>query len=86
MAYYNCRCDTDNISPCIDTKCEDFCEGYCKQSVLDPKPEGIAIELADAVIRILDYCGHVGIDIEKAIEIKHEYNKTRPYKHGGKKI
>jgi NTP pyrophosphatase (non-canonical NTP hydrolase) len=50
------------------------------------KPEGIAIELADCIIRILDYCGHKGIDIENAIWIKHEYNKTRPYRHGGKII
>lgn len=50
------------------------------------KPEGIPIELADCIIRILDYCGHEGIDIEEAIRIKHEYNKTRPYKHGGKKL
>ncbi len=50
------------------------------------KPEGIAIELADCIIRILDYCGKEDIDIEKAIKIKHEYNKTRPYRHGGKKI
>lgn len=50
------------------------------------KPEGIAIELADCIIRILDYCGKAGIDMEEAIRIKHEYNKTRPYKHGGKKI
>ena len=49
------------------------------------KPEGIAIELADAIIRILDYCGYAGIDIEEAIALKHEYNKTRPYRHGGKK-
>ena len=49
------------------------------------KPEGIAIELADAIIRILDYCGYTGIDIEEAIAIKHEYNKSRPYRHGGKK-
>lgn len=49
------------------------------------KPEGVAIELADCIIRILDYCGHAGIDIEEAIRIKHEYNKTRPYRHGGKK-
>lgn len=50
------------------------------------KPEGTAIELADCIIRILDYCAHEGIDVEKAIEIKHEYNKTRPYRHGGKKL
>ena len=50
------------------------------------KPEGIPIELADCIIRILDYCGKENIDIEKAICVKHEYNKTRPYRHGGKAI
>ena len=50
------------------------------------KPEGIAIELADCIIRILDYCGKVGIDVDGAIRLKHEYNKGRPYKHGGKVI
>ena len=48
------------------------------------KPEGIPIELADVIIRIADTCGRYGIDIEHAIKIKMEYNKTRPYKHGKK--
>lgn len=48
------------------------------------KPEGISIELADCIIRILDYCGREGVDIEHAIKLKHEYNKSRPYRHGGK--
>ena len=51
----------------------------------DEKPEGIATELADCILRILDFCGKENIDIEKIIKIKHEYNKTRPYKHGGKR-
>ena len=113
------------------------------------KPEGIAVELADAVMRILDFCGRYeldignwigrrerealtlpqlvaechanvsmefvsggldekpasaiqpfflaeciaeiefwlkeqGIDLAEIIRLKHEYNKTRPYRHGGK--
>lgn len=48
------------------------------------KPEGIPIELADVIIRIFDYCGHAKIDIEGAILMKHEYNKSRPYRHGNK--
>lgn len=49
------------------------------------KPEGIAAELADVIIRVLDYCAYAGIDIENVLEVKHEYNKSRPYRHGGKK-
>lgn len=58
-------------------------EIYYNESKPD-KPEGISIELADCIIRILDYCGREGVDIEHAIKLKHEYNKSRPYKHGGK--
>jgi len=50
------------------------------------KPCGVPIELADAVIRIADTCGHFGIDLEAAIQLKMRYNATRPHKHGGKKI
>lgn len=49
------------------------------------KPEGIAVELADVLIRIADTCGRYGIDIEAAIRAKLDYNKTRSYRHGGKK-
>ncbi len=51
-----------------------------------PKPEGEAIELADAVIRIMDYFESKGWDLEAAIKVKCAYNETRPYRHGGKKL
>ena len=54
-------------------------------SARSKKPEGIAVEMADCIIRILDWCGKEGIDIDRIISMKHEYNKSRPYRHGGKK-
>ena len=50
------------------------------------KPEGIPIELADCVIRIFDFCGKYGIDLEEALNEKIIYNKSRPHRHGGKKV
>ena len=44
----------------------------------------VAEELADCCIRIFDYCGARGIDLEKALLDKIEYNKGRPYRHGKK--
>lgn len=132
---------------CGECNCEcEYFDDTCARAVNKRKPEGIPVELADCIIRILDFCGkenlnvdlinimtlplkfrpksnHFGdwinyfhatlsmsvieestlyldgcireimdyckkekIDIEEAIKIKHEYNKTRPYRHGGKKI
>jgi NTP pyrophosphatase (non-canonical NTP hydrolase) len=48
----------------------------------DKKPCGIPVEFADLLIRVFDTCGKYGIDLENALKIKMEYNKTRPYKHG----
>ena len=82
--YYKCLID-ESDECCI---CEPENSGCGYQSDMcnekSKKPEGIAIELADCIIRILDYCGKEGIDIEEAVRIKHEYNKTRPHRHGGK--
>jgi hypothetical protein len=50
------------------------------------KPIGFPSELADALIRILDTCGALGIDIEEAVRIKHEFNATRSRRHGGKTL
>lgn len=55
----------------------------------NPKSKKIDIshaeeEMADAVIRIMDMAFAKGWNIPEAIFKKIEYNKTRPYKHGGK--
>lgn len=52
---------------------EDF-EYYIKDSLED--------ELADAIIRILDLCGYLEIDIEEHIRLKMKYNEMRENKHG----
>lgn len=50
------------------------------------KPEGVASELADVIIRVLDYSEEKDIDTIRVMLQKMEYNKTRGYRHGGKVI
>lgn len=76
MRYFACKNPTPNG---IAFTCNNDC-ARCEHG----KPEGMAVEMADCIIRILDWCGKEGIDIDAIIRTKHEYNKTRPYKHGGK--
>lgn len=147
--YYPCNaggvCD-DEIKPnSCDSKSYNPENPGAPCSAKSEKPEGIAVELADVVIRILDYCGREkiniadileerragndslfftelitechylismaykdrkkdklicfaecialidfwleenGISLIEVLKLKHEYNKTRPYRHGGKK-
>ncbi|WP_033167665.1 hypothetical protein [Clostridium sp. KNHs205] len=78
--YYTCKAPKDTLIICqLDEVTT--CKG-CMYA----KPEGIPTELADVVIRVFDMCHHYGIDIESMLLEKHEFNKRRPYKHGGKVI
>lgn len=63
-------------------KGEDHIKTYFKNS----KPEGMEIELADVIIRILDLAGELGLDIDLALRTKAEFNESRSYRHGGKSI
>jgi NTP pyrophosphatase (non-canonical NTP hydrolase) len=60
---------------------------YCTKgatSQKEAKPEGFSIELADILLRVFDLAEAEGIDLQKALAMKHAYNKTRPPMHGGK--
>lgn len=50
------------------------------------KPEGFGIEIADLLIRTFDLCEHLGVDLEECLNVKMAYNRTRPHRHGGKKL
>jgi hypothetical protein len=54
--------------PCFDKHCTIF--------------SSEAIELADTIIRIMDYCGKFGVPIAHAVVAKMRYNATRPHMHG----
>lgn len=43
-------------------------------------------EVADTIIRLLDLSDLLGIDIDAAVFAKMERNRTRGYRHGGKRV
>ena len=58
----------------------------------DGKPEGMIVELADVMIRVMHLAGmlkqreDIEMSLCAAIKAKLAYNRTRPYRHGGKAI
>lgn len=68
----------------IHAEISEALEGY-RQNIPYNEKGSLPEELADTVIRIWDMCEYLGIDIVKEINKKHEFNKTRPYRHGNKK-
>lgn len=154
MMWYKCREGGEVAPVCVENACVAWLNEGCDICSRDNKPEGIAVELIDCCLRILDFAGErswemwpeyrtfeqfceyecdalegwnlmrvaawlfteisacldvesnqvyrvdrlmeivgsiarwieaQGVDFEKVLRIKHEYNKTRPYRHGGKR-
>lgn len=63
----------------IHSEASEALEGLRKDKMDDHLPhlKSIDVELADAVIRIMDLCGGLGIDIGRAITEKLAYNAQR---------
>lgn len=63
----------------IHSEVSEALEAYRNEDIL-----GFREELADIAIRLFDLAEGYSVDLEHGIELKHEKNKTRPYRHGGK--
>jgi NTP pyrophosphatase (non-canonical NTP hydrolase) len=57
-------------------------EYYINQSFQAWIKDSFEDEIADTFIRLFDLVGYLGIDLDKHIELKMQYNQTRKYKHG----
>ncbi len=65
----------------IHSEISEALKEYHKGRLLDiyynkDKPEGMFVELSDAVIRILDLAEKCEVDLEHIITLKHQFNKT----------
>lgn len=69
------------------TELAEAVEGYRKDLQDDHLPEfkSIEVEFADCIIRIMDLAVKRGYRVPEALIAKAEYNKTREYRHGGKR-
>jgi NTP pyrophosphatase (non-canonical NTP hydrolase) len=50
------------------------------------KPDDVASEFADILIRLLHYSAVHDIDLDSEYERKMAYNEKRPWKHGGRAL
>lgn len=55
---------------------------YFESDFQDLIKDSFQDEIADAIIRLLDMCGGLNIDIAKSVELKLKYNATRERMHG----
>lgn len=56
------------------------------KSTKTPQHSQLSEELADVIVRIMDYSHARGLRVAEALVDKIQYNKTRDHKHGGKEF
>jgi len=71
----------------IDSEIAEATEGRRKDLMSDKIPGFTSQEeeMADALIRIADYCGWLNLRLGEATAAKLAYNEGRPRMHGGKR-
>lgn len=67
----------------VVTELAELVEGIRKPAVSSIPPfTNEEEELADAIIRLLDYAGQYELRVGDAVRAKMAYNEGRPFKHG----
>ena len=56
------------------------------EAVRNDDRTNFAEEMADTVIRCLDICGGLGVDLDAEVAAKLEKNRNRGHRHGGKRV
>jgi NTP pyrophosphatase (non-canonical NTP hydrolase) len=51
-----------------------------------PNYSSVEVELADVVLRLMDFSRARGFRVSEALIDKMQFNKSRPYRHGGKRF
>ena len=59
-------------------------EGKTNEAFTKYIKDSLEDELADTVMRVATLCGYLGIDLQRHIEEKSNFNKSRGYLHGKK--
>jgi len=65
----------------LHTEISELADAWAKGKIGKAQEEG-----GDIGLRLLDLFEGMGWDLEKTMILKHNYNKTRTYRHGGKKF
>ena len=66
----------------VMSECGEALEAMRKNKYGIEQKDTFEDEIADSIIRLLDLCAELNIDIEKQIKWKMSFNKTREAKHG----
>ena len=80
-----------DIASLIHTEVSEAVEAYRSEGLEiwyrdDGKPEGVPYELADVVVRVMDWFGSQGLELEEFLQTKMRFNATRSRRHGGKRL
>lgn len=74
----------DFVALCHSDISDAYIRGFDNDDYKDILSEAAALSVC--IRRIEVWCEAKGLDLAQIIAIKHQYNKGRPYRHGGKRI